>query len=522
VDLSGAVRATARANSRHGRPARTLHEVVARIDARELPVGDTSRPAAVTTGISQDSRTVRPGDLYVALAGERAHGARFLAQAASRGAVAALVDGPGLALLDGAPRLPTIVAADLRRRLGPLASWIYGDPSRELDLVAVTGTNGKTSTAYLLHAGMTAAGHRAGLLSGVEILGPGWSRPAARTTVEACDLQRTLAELVDAGVTAAPVEVSSHGIAMHRVDGTVFGVAVFTNLGRDHLDMHGDMGTYFATKAKLFEPQWCERAVIGVDDGWGRRLAAQADVPVITYSAAGRAADWTARDIQATAAGTSFHVSGPGIDGPVRLRLLGDYQVDNALAALAALTATGSDPVAAVAGLEGLRGIPGRLERVEAGQRFAAFVDYAHNEAGQARVFPFLRSLTRGRLLIVRGATGDRDAGKRTGMGRAAAELADVMIVTDESPHSEQASAIRDVVAAGARSAGHARVYVEPDRGRAFDLAVGLAEPDDVVVVCGRGHEATQIAATGNRSFDDRIELRRALLRVAERRPGPG
>ena len=478
----------------------------------------------VVTGISQDSRTVRPGDLYVGLAGRRWHGADFAAQATSRGAVGLLLDSSGLdssglgpsGLVGAAGAVPTILAADLRRRLGPLASWIYANPSEHLDLVAITGTNGKTSTAYLVEAAMAAAGRRTGLFSSVQVRGPEWARPAVRTTMEACDLQRTLAELVGQGVTAAPVEVSSHGLELHRVDGTRFQVGVFTNLGRDHLDLHGDMEAYFATKARLFEPERCRSAVINIDDAWGRRLAAGLRSPVRTVSAAGRPADWTAADIEATAAGTRFRLSGPGIDIPVQLSLLGDYQVDNAVAAIAATAAIGADPVAAVRGVQSLGGVPGRLERVEAGQPFGAFVDYVHNEAGQARVFPFLRSLARGRLLIVRGATGDRDAGKRFGIGRAAGAIADVVVVTDESPHSEDAAAIRGVVAAGARSAGRATVLVEPDRARAFDLAVSLAEPDDVLVVCGRGHEATQVSLAGDRAFDDRAELKRSLLRCVD------
>ena len=503
------------------RPRPTLAEVADRLAGRTAGAGAGATRVA---GAAQDSRTVGPGQLWAALPGAHTHGARHSRAAAARGAAAALTDAAGEADVLAAG-LPCVVVPDVRAALGPVAGWLAGDPSRHLDLVGVTGTNGKTSTTHLLAAGMAAAGARTGLLSGVVQRAPGWSRPAVRTTPEACDLQRSLAELVQDGVSAAALEVSSHGLALHRVDGTVFRAGVFTNLGRDHLDLHATMESYLAAKARLFEPERCSLAVVNVADPWGRRLADGLRVPVVRFAVApvdagggpapagaGPAgADWRADRVVATAAGTRFRLTGPGIRRWVRLRLLGTHQAENALAALAALVSIGIDPDAAVAGVESLAGVPGRLEAVSAGQPFAAYVDYVHNETGQAAVYPFLRSLTGGRLVVVMGATGGRDLGKREPLGRAAGAAADLVVVTDESPHEEDPASIRATVARAARHGGRARVVVEPDRAAAFELAVASAGPGDVVVVCGRGADPVLTGADGSRPFSDREQLLAAL-----------
>ena len=477
--------------------------------AAVLDLGGCNPDAArlLVTGAAQDSRAVRPGDLYAALPGAQWHGARFAEQARARGAVAALSDQP-------VPGLPTLVVADPRRALGPLVDWLYDAPSAAMDVYGVTGTNGKTSTTHLLEAGLAGAGLRTGMVSGVRSSGPQGGRPSRRTTPEATDLQAALASLRENGVRAAAVEVSSHGLALHRVDGTRFRAAVFTNLGRDHLDLHGDLEAYYAAKASLFEPGRCALAVVGLRDEHGRRLARESRAPVVTFATSdGRptGADWEAQQVRADARGTSFRLRGPGTDRPVHLRLVGAHQADNALGAIAALASTGVDLAEAVRGVEALDGVPGRLEQVDAGQPFLALVDYAHNTAGQRRVLPFLRSLTGGRLVVVMGATGDRDPGKRAPLGRTAALHADVVVVTDESSHSEDPSVLREAVAAGARSAGRAQVLVEPDRAAAIALAVSLAGPGDVVVVAGRGHDGELVAGGRARAFDDRTALREAL-----------
>ncbi|SDQ43424.1 UDP-N-acetylmuramoyl-L-alanyl-D-glutamate--2,6-diaminopimelate ligase [Quadrisphaera sp. DSM 44207] len=494
----------------HHRPKR-LAEVARALGCRiEGPIGAEAADAVVT-GTSQDSRAVLPGDLYAALPGARVHGARFVPEALARGAVAVLGD-------RAVPGAATLVVRDPRAVLGPLSSWVYDHPSQSLDVYGVTGTNGKTSTTHLLEAGLAAAGRRPGIVGGVVTRGPQGTRPSRRTTPEADELHASLASLRERGSRAAAVEVSSHGLVQHRVDGVRFAAAVFTNLGRDHLDFHGDLESYFAAKAALFEPERCALAVVGTGDEHGRRLARSVRTPVVTFGcgAGPRArADWWACDVAASAEGTAFRLRGPGVDVPVRMRLLGAHQVDNAVGAVAALASTGVDVDAAVAGIEGLGGVPGRLERVEAGQPFLALVDYAHNPAGQRRVLPYLRSLARGRLIVVLGATGGRDPGKRAPLGRTAGVHADTVVVTDESPHGEDPAALRDDVAAGARSAGRAEVLVEPDRERAIALAVSRARPGDVLVVAGRGADQDLVAAGRTRRFDDRTALHDALRRRA-------
>ncbi|MFC9358029.1 UDP-N-acetylmuramoyl-L-alanyl-D-glutamate--2,6-diaminopimelate ligase [Rhodococcus sp. NPDC057014] len=482
---------------------RPLHEVLGRLGRSATLCGPGG---TAVTGINQDSRLVRAGDVYAALPGRHRHGIEFVAEAAARGAVAMLSDRKS-------DVLPTIVVDDPRRVLGPLASWVYGDPSRALDVYGVTGTNGKTSTVYLLDAGLRAAGAAAGMMTGITVRGPGGSRTATRTTPEACELQQTLAAFAEQRIGAVAMEVSSHGLALHRIDGTSFRVGVFTNLARDHLDFHPDMDAYFAAKARLFDSRHCAAAAIGIDDEFGHRLAATVTVPRLTFSSRTTAADIHASGVRADEGGTSFTLHGAGDRRSVRLRLLGVHQVDNALAAISALLARGVDPDAAITGIENLDTVPGRLESVDAGQPFLAFVDYMHNTAGQRRLFPYLRSLTGGRVIAVVGATGERDPGKRAPLGATAARFADTVVVTDESPYSEDAQRLREDVARGARSGGTAHVLVVPDRAEAIAAADTLAAPGDVVVVAGRGHDRVQAYGSRLRVFDDRTALHEALVR---------
>jgi len=491
-----------------GHRPKPLGEVAARLGA-ELPEGSS---AALVRGLHHDSRRVGPGELWLALPGGRHHGAAFSAGAAGRGAVAAVSDRP-------CPGLPTLLVADPRRCAGPLADWLYDEPSASLDVVGVTGTNGKTSTTHLLEAGMAAAGARTGLLSGVVARGPDGQRAAALTTPEAADLQRDLTALRSAGVERVALEVSSHALALHRVDGTRFRAAVFTNLAADHLDLHRDMDEYLAAKARLFEPERCALAVVGVDDVWGQRLAAaltaRAAVPVVTTSARGRRADWTATQVRATASGTSFRLRGPGTDRVVDLQLLGAHQADNALSALSALLSTGTDSHSAVRGVEALALVPGRMEVVDAGQPFLALVDFAHNAQGVDRALQYLRTLTRGRLHVVTGQRGGRDPGKSVLLGEAVGRLADVVVVTDEGAHDDDPASLRAVVASGARGAGRASVREVPDRAEAVASAVAAAGPGDVLVVIGRGAGQEMTTGTARTAFDDRAALRRALVALA-------
>jgi UDP-N-acetylmuramoyl-L-alanyl-D-glutamate--2,6-diaminopimelate ligase len=312
-----------------------------------------------------------------------------------------------------------------------------------------------------------------------------------RTTPEAPDLQAMLAGMRDAGRTDVAIEASSHGLDLHRLDGTRFRSAVFTNLTRDHLDHHGDMESYFAAKASLFTADRARRAIVSIDDEYGRRLTDLTDCPCTTVSAQGQPeADWRASEIRAGATATTFRASGPGVDLTVRLHLLGAHQVDNALAALAALVADGVAADDAVAGFAALRGIPGRLQRLDAGQDFTVFVDYAHNSGAQARVLSYLRTLTPGRLIMVIGAAGERDLGKRQLLARTAAAAADLLVITDESPYGEDPRHIRaDLLASAMAVPDRAEVLVVGDRGAALDRALAESRTGDTLFVGGRGHE---------------------------------
>ncbi|WP_235916357.1 UDP-N-acetylmuramoyl-L-alanyl-D-glutamate--2,6-diaminopimelate ligase [Antrihabitans cavernicola] len=478
----------------------TVREVAALLGDSSL----VSQIESSLTGISQDSRTAQPGDLYVALSGSRHHGIDFADEAKRNGAVAILSD-------RDSHTLPTIVVADPRRVLGPLASWFHHHPSRALDVYGVTGTNGKTSTAYLIDAGLRAAGVTSGLITGVEVRGRGEPRRAVRTTPEASDLQQILATFAAQRLSAVAMEVSSHALALYRTAGTHFGVGVFTNLDRDHLDFHADMDAYYSAKASLFTPGRCDSAVIGTDDEFGRRLAAEVDVPSTTFSTSDAGADFFVDDVRADRAGTSFTLRCDLGTLPVRLRLLGHHQADNAAAAIAALYAGGVDVPSAIDGIEKLDLVPGRLQPVDEGQPFVALVDYVHNTAGQRRLFPYLRSLTSGRVIVVMGATGERDPGKRDPLGFNAARQADVVIVTDESPHFDAAYDLREEVASGARRARSAEVMTVADRAEAIATAVARATPGDVVVIAGRGHDPVQVHGNVETPFDDRAALKSAL-----------
>ncbi|HVE63247.1 MAG TPA: UDP-N-acetylmuramoyl-L-alanyl-D-glutamate--2,6-diaminopimelate ligase [Mycobacteriales bacterium] len=481
-------------------------EGVAAVVADVFVDGDVGGLAA--TGITHDSRAVRPGDLYAALPGERAHGADFTSMAAAAGAVAIFTDRPG-------PHpLPALIVKEPRRHLGAVAAHIYGEPSTALDVIGITGTNGKTTTAYLVEAGYAASGRRTGLIGTVETRVAGDVMPSEHTTPEAPDLHALLAVMRERGATGVAMEVSSHGLALGRVDGVHYAAAVFTNLSQDHLDFHADMEDYFAAKAALFDAGRSAVAVLNVDDAAGRRLLDQVRIPRVTTSASGsNGADWRATDVQATSLGTTFVVHGPGLGAGRRtaISLPGGYNVDNALGAVAALHAVGVDVDAALSGMSSLPGVPGRLERVDAGQPWLAVVDYAHTPDSVTSMLASLRPLTAGKLVVVLGCGGDRDRSKRPLMGAAAARHADVVVITSDNPRSEDPLLIVRAVESGARAAGGAEVVVEPDRAAAIALACARALPDDTVVVAGKGHEQGQVFADRTVPFDDREVLRAGI-----------
>jgi UDP-N-acetylmuramoyl-L-alanyl-D-glutamate--2,6-diaminopimelate ligase len=478
--------------------------------------GPPGQPGGLT-GVTHDSRSVRRGDLYAALPGSTVHGARFSVAAAAAGAVAVLTDPSGRQAAIAAG-LPVFVVADPRARLGEVAAWIYGHPSHQVLLIGVTGTAGKTTTTYLLESGLRAGGYQTGLIGGVETRIGDAAAISTLTTPEATDLQALLAAMVERGVGAAAMEVSSHALALGRVTGTSYDVAVFTNLSQDHLDFHASMDDYFAAKAELFTPGYARAGVINVDDARGRELAARASIPVTTFSADGRrAADWRAVDVRSGADGSTFRVIGPGgVEADASVALPGGFNVANALAAIVALVEAGSSLATAVAGVAASSGPPGRLERVDRGQDFAVLVDYAHKPGAVEALLTEMREVTQGSLVVVLGCGGDRDRGKRRLMGAAAARLADVAILTNDNPRSEDPLTILAEMLAGAidvPAGERAQVVVQPDRAAAIAEAVATAGKGDVVIIAGKGHEQGQYVAGTVIPFDDREAAGEALVR---------
>jgi UDP-N-acetylmuramoyl-L-alanyl-D-glutamate--2,6-diaminopimelate ligase len=401
--------------------------------------------------------------------------------------------------------------------LGEVSAWVYGSPAAALRTTGITGTNGKTTTSYLLDAALRADGRVTGVIGTVAAQIGDEVLPATRTTPEAPDLHALLAVMRQRGATDVTLEVSSHALTLGRVDGVRFDLAMFTNLSRDHLDFHGDMDSYFEAKAALFSTQRAGSALVCVDDEWGRRmagLAREAGLATATY-ALSAPADFTLRDLRAGPHGSSeFVVVGPGglaVAGGVALP--GGFNTANALAAVAAAVRHGVPPEVAAEGVRRARGVPGRMERVADADPLAV-VDYAHSPDAVARAIAATRQATDGRVIVVLGCGGDRDREKRPLMGQVAAREADIVIITDDNPRSEPASAIRGAIMGGTREVpvgARAEVIEEGDRRAAIERAVRLAAAGDAVLVLGKGHEQGQEAGGVVTPFDDRVELRRAL-----------
>ncbi|WP_030417852.1 UDP-N-acetylmuramoyl-L-alanyl-D-glutamate--2,6-diaminopimelate ligase [Streptomyces sp. NRRL F-5065] len=497
------------------RPARTTATPLAEL-AGQLGV-TAPRSTAGITGITHDSRAVRPGDLYAALPGARAHGADFVTQAAGLGAAAVLTDAAG-AERAAAAGLPALVVEDPRARMGELAATIYGHPGRDLLQIGITGTSGKTTTAYLVEGGLRTT-RATGLIGTVEMRIGDERIPSERTTPEATDLQALFGVMRERGTEAVAMEVSSHALVLGRVDGCVFDVAVFTNLSPEHMDFHSGMEDYHQAKAQLFTPARSRLGVVNVDDEHGRRIAREATVPVVTYSAEGHPdADWRAEDVTVGPLDSTFTAIGPKDERIAATSpLAGPFNVANTLAALVALAAAGLDPQTAADGIAAVPGVPGRLERVDAGQPYLAVVDYAHKTDAVESVLRALRKVTEGRLHVVLGCGGDRDGSKRGPMGAAAARLADTAVLTSDNPRSEDPLAILATMLEGAASVpSHERgeVQVFEDRAAAVAAAVARAEPGDTVLVAGKGHEQGQDIAGVVRPFDDRQVLREAIQKT--------
>jgi UDP-N-acetylmuramoyl-L-alanyl-D-glutamate--2,6-diaminopimelate ligase len=448
-----------------------------------------------------DTRRVTPGALFCCVPGSRVDGHDLAGAALEAGAVALCVERP--LQLDA----PQLVVGSVRAALARLADAFFGSPSRRMDLVGVTGTNGKTTTAFMLEAIFRAAGLVPGLIGTVEVRIGETRLPVLHTTPEAPDLQRLLAEMADSGVRAAAMEVSSHGLALGRVDATRFRAAIFTNLTQDHLDFHRDLEEYFQAKRRLLTPELSAVGVVNLDDPYGRRLASEATgIELVTTGSAGEA-DWRASEVSAALDGTTFRLEGPAGSRPVRLQVAGHFNVANALGALAAAAALGIDLDTAVAGVESLAGVPGRFERVDAGQPFTVLVDYAHTPDSLENVLQAARAVTGGRVIAVFGCGGDRDRAKRPLMGEIAAKLADHTVVTSDNPRSERPEAIVAQILDGVRrSAVPDRYQAEVDRRAAIRLALGLARAGDAVIIAGKGHEQGQELEDGRKvPFDDRV-----------------
>ncbi len=497
------------------RPSRlepsALSALVGHLTGTGVEVGTPHGVDARVTGMSLDSRRVRSGDLYAAIPGARVHGIAHLPAALAAGAVAVLTDAVGAA--DVPADVPVIVVPRPRAVLGTVAAEVYGRPAESLRMIGITGTQGKTTTTRLLESGLTGAGIPAAVIGTVGTRVLGTEVASALTTPEAPDLHGLLAMMVERGVEACAMEVSSHALVQGRVDGLVFDVAVFLNLGRDHLDFHRDMEDYFAAKASLFTPARARTALVDVDGEWGRRLLERAEVPVSTLSVVGNDADWCAFDIDLGPTGSRFRIAGPDdLEVGAGCPIAGAFNVANTLAAVAAAASAGYDVGAVAAAIAGGEGVPGRLERVDEGQDFEVLVDFAHKPDAIEAALATLRPLTEGRLIVVLGAGGDRDAGKRPLMGRIAASGADVLVVTDDNPRSEDPATIRAAILDGTRDSA-ATVLEIGDRRAAITEAVSRARAGDVVLVAGKGHETGQEIRGVVHPFDDREVVREVLRR---------
>lgn len=479
--------------------------------------GERRGADVAVTGVTATSGAVRPGDLFAALPGRTAHGAGYARAAQVAGAVAVLTDAAGLGLVP--PDLPVLVVPDVRAVLGAVAADVYEHPSADLAMLGVTGTSGKTTTTFLIRAGLLAAGRVPGLIGTVATMIGGDEVKTGFTTPEAPDVQALLAVMREQGVTDVAMEVSSHALAMGRADGIRFDVGAFTNLSEDHLDFHTDLEDYFAAKARLFAPGRSRTSVVVVDDAWGARLTEQIEGTVETVTTVGgRRATWEAVDVADQPDGsTRFRVLGPGVDLAAGCAVPGRYNVANALLALAMLRADGIAPEVAAPAVA-TASVPGRMERVDAGQPFLAVVDYSHKPAAVDGALRALRPLTRGRLIIVLGCGGDRDRGKRPHMGEIAARGADLLVVTDDNPRSEDPAAIRRAMLDGALAVPpgqRGEVVEEGERAAAIAHAVAVARPGDTVLVAGKGHETGQEIAGVVHPFDDRDVLRAALAGIS-------
>jgi len=503
-----------RSNDTRGETRRALGELLAAAGLSH----DGGSAALDVTSIAYDSREVEPGALFVAVRGFTVDGHDYVADAARRGAVAALVESP-----TGSAKIAELVVGDTRAALGLVAHEFYGHPADRLKVHGVTGTNGKTTTTYLIDSIMREAGRTTGVVGTLGYRVGARDVAGDRTSPESLDLARLLSEMVDEGVGSVVMEVSSHALSLGRVTGVRFATATLTNLSRDHLDFHGSLEEYRRVKRSFFELMEGEvgkrgaAVVLNADDELGRELAGRmrsaGSVRVITYGTSD--ADIVAEDVESSPSGTTAVFRTPEGSVPVRLRLVSSFNVQNALAAMGVAVSQSVPLEVASAGLGRVASVPGRLEPVDAGQRFAIVVDYAHTPDALEKVLGAVRGLRPERLITVFGCGGDRDRGKRPIMGEIAVRNSDVVIVTSDNPRTEDPEAIIGDVLSGLGDDGlGAHVDVIVDRREAIARAVSVAAPGDVVLIAGKGHEDYQIVGTEKRHFDDREEAARAVRRL--------
>ncbi len=473
---------------------------------------DDGRENFSFNGVTSSTQYIQAGDLFVALPGARRHGAEFAAQAMKAGASGILTDPAGAELVS--KEIPVVIIENPRFILGDLSAWFYNSPFRSLHAVGITGTNGKTTTASLLHQLWQLSNRESGFIGTVGISIGREDFPAHFTTPESPELQAVVASMVERNAHHLVMEVSSHSIAAKRISSTFFANVAFTNLSQDHLDFHGDMDTYFKVKAKIFTPEYAEQGFINIDSSYGKKLIEIAQIPVQTISRDLTFATWHYSSHQISSGGYDVSIRGVGgilIEG--HLPLVGEHNLDNALMAIALAVESGIDPLAISMDMHKLKGPAGRLEKVDLGQKFLALVDYAHTPDAVERVLAAVREITPGRVIAVLGCGGDRDSSKRPLMGKALVLGCDFAILTSDNPRSESPGKILEQMSSEIKHGEN--VMVEEDRRGAIAVAIAEATPGDTVIILGKGHEVGQEIDGIKYSFDDRIELAKAIEQLS-------
>ena len=487
---------------------RPLAPFTATLENAAQLVGASLKGASLSfTGITHIDSEVEPGDLFIAVPGARVHGATFIDSAMKRGAVAVLTDEAGLA---HCASIPALVVSDVRTAGALISASLYQNPTRDIASIGITGTNGKTTVSTLLYQIFTAVGRDTGLIGTVETRIGAEVLKSSRTTPEAPELQALAAVMRERHMRHLVMEVSSHALTLKRMKGSHFAIAAFTNLTQDHLDFHQDMDSYFAAKAALFTSEYAQQAFINIDSSYGQRLADQVKIPMTTLSRSNKSATWHFTETHNVARGVEFSARGAGgilIDS--HTQLCGGFNLDNLLLALAIAVECGIDPIELAAITPSLTGAPGRLEAVSLGQRYRAFVDYAHSPDAVSNVLAAAREFTPGKIIAVLGCGGDRDASKRPLMGRALVEGADVAIFTSDNPRSEKPSEILKQMTDSLKFQAPSQII--EDRTDAIRAAIALATDDDTVLVLGKGHETGQEIAGVVTAFDDRLVLAQAI-----------